>query len=219
MVWCEPAANSGGHRGSMQLAADRGRGAWPAAGRAAQNAEQRADRRGPAQLEPGVELLPRPAVDPVLPPATALSCTDQDGAALAVKIGLSQRKRLALPQTGTPEHDDHPAQPHCLRPIPRRSHHRDGLLHGRRIRRIPKALVARDAAPERGSDRPDPRRILENGWRRSSASRRQLSPAGLAAYPTQRLGVSALAVAARFRPERHIAARLPVCHRAWERSR
>jgi hypothetical protein len=97
LVGREPAANSGSERGAVQLGTDRGRGARPAAGRAAQNAEQGADRQGPAQLEPRVELLPRPAVHPDLSPATALSGTDQHGTALAVKIGLSQRQRLADP--------------------------------------------------------------------------------------------------------------------------
>ena len=119
LVGCKPAADSGGQRGPMQLGTDPGRRAWPPAGRAAQNAGERADRQGPAQLEPGVELLPRPAVHPDLAPATALPGTDQHCAALAVKVGLSQRERLADPQTGTPEHDDQPAQPDRLRSFPR----------------------------------------------------------------------------------------------------
>ena len=57
---------------------------------AAQNAEDRAERQGPAQLEPGIELFPRPAVHPALSPATSLASTDEHGAALAVKIGLNQ---------------------------------------------------------------------------------------------------------------------------------
>src|SRR5437763_8490684 len=93
LVGCEPAADSGGQRGLMQLGTDASRRAWPSAGRAAQNAEERAERQGPAKLEPGVELLPRPAVHPDLPPATALAGTDQHGAALVVRIGLSQRQR------------------------------------------------------------------------------------------------------------------------------
>jgi len=91
----------------MQLGTDAGRRARPPAGRAAHNTEERADRQSPAQLEPGNELLARPAVHPDLPPATTLASTDQHGA-LAVKIGLRQRPRLADPQPGTPEHDDHP---------------------------------------------------------------------------------------------------------------
>ena len=141
----------------MQLGTDAGRRAWPPAGWTAQNAEERADRQGPAYVKPGIELLPRPAVHPDLPPATTLPSTDQDGAALAVKIGLSQRQRLADPKPGTPEHDDHPAQPHRLRSVPRGSHHGDHLLHGWRVWRIAKPLVARHAAlvkPGQGRLRP-----------------------------------------------------------------
>jgi hypothetical protein len=57
------------------------------------------------------------------------------------------------PQPGTPEHDDQPAQPHRLRSVPRGSH----LLHGWRVRRTAKTLVARHAAlvkPGQGRLRP-----------------------------------------------------------------
>ena len=64
LVGCEPTPDSGGQRGAMQLGTDPGRRAWPTAGRPAQNAEERADRQGPAQLKPRVKLLPRPASIP-----------------------------------------------------------------------------------------------------------------------------------------------------------
>jgi hypothetical protein len=148
----------------MQLGTDAGRRAWPPAGRAAQSAEERADRQGPARLEPGIELLPAPAVHPDLAPATTLSRTDQNGAAMAVKLGLSQRQCLADPQPGTPEHDDHAAQPHRLRSVPRGSHYGDDLLHRRRVRRIAKTpyCAARDpgesrtGSPETGGARHGP---------------------------------------------------------------
>src|SRR5947209_6505695 len=101
LVGRESAPDSGGQRGPVQLGTDAGRRAWLSAGRAAQHAEERADRQGPAHLEPRIKLLPRPAVHPDLPPTT-LSSTDEHGTALAVKIGLSQRQRLADPQSGTP---------------------------------------------------------------------------------------------------------------------
>jgi hypothetical protein len=91
-------------------------------------------------------VLPRPAVHPDLSPATTLASTNQHGAALAVKIGLSQRQRLADPQPSTPQHDDQPAQPDRLRPISGGSHHGDDLLHGWRVRRIAKTLVTRHPA-------------------------------------------------------------------------
>jgi hypothetical protein len=136
MVWREAAANAPRERGAMQLGADRGRGARPAAGRTAQNAEQRADRQPLAELEPGVRLLPGPAVHPDLSPTTALSRTDQNGAAVAVKIGLSQGKRLADPQPGTPEHDDHPTQPYALGRIAGSAHESRALRISRQARNL-----------------------------------------------------------------------------------
>ena len=61
LVGCESAPDSGGQGGPMQLGTDAGRRAWPPAGRAAQNAKERADRQGPAQLEPRIELLLMPS--------------------------------------------------------------------------------------------------------------------------------------------------------------
>lgn len=112
--------------------------------RAERRRARRPARSGAAQATG--QAAPTPSVHPDLAPATTLSSTDQHGAAVAVKIGLSQRQRLADPQPGTPEHDDQPAQPHRLRSVPRGSHHGDDLLHGWRVRRIAKTLVARHAA-------------------------------------------------------------------------
>ena len=67
LLRCESAPDAGGQRGPMQLSTDAAPRARPPAGRAAQNAEDRADRQGPAQRKPRVELLPRAAVHPVLP--------------------------------------------------------------------------------------------------------------------------------------------------------
>jgi hypothetical protein len=63
LVGCEPAAHAGGQRGPVQLQADRDRRARPAAGWL-RKSQSSADRQGPAQLVPGFELLPRPAVHP-----------------------------------------------------------------------------------------------------------------------------------------------------------
>ena len=90
----------------MQLGTDPGRRAWPPAGRAAQNAEERADRQGPAQLEPRIELLRRQRSIPTSRRRPPFPARNQHCTALAVKIGLSQRQRLADPQPGTPEDDD-----------------------------------------------------------------------------------------------------------------
>jgi hypothetical protein len=109
--------------------------------------KQRVDRQGPAQLEPGVELLPRPAVHPDLRPATALSGMDQDGAALR-SSSASASARASLIRSPARHSAMITAQPHGLAPSPRASDHRDDLLHGRRVRRIAKGLVARHAPPD-----------------------------------------------------------------------
>jgi hypothetical protein len=75
-------------------------------------------------------------------------------AAVAVEVGLVERERLADPQPCAPEHDDHAAQPDAVATITRRAHHRDDLLHGRRIRWIPKPFVpGRNASMEAGRRR------------------------------------------------------------------
>ena len=48
-------SDPGGLGSAMQLSADPGWGAWPAAGGASQDAEQRADGQSGADLQPGVE--------------------------------------------------------------------------------------------------------------------------------------------------------------------
>jgi hypothetical protein len=105
----EPATNPGGQGGATQLAADPRGGAWPAAGRAAQHAEQRADGQGRAELQPGIEMVPGPTVHPDLAPPAAFPGANEDRAALSVKVGLGQRERFADPQPGAPQHDDHAA--------------------------------------------------------------------------------------------------------------
>jgi len=74
----EAATNTGLERSVAELDADSGWGAWPTAGRATQDAEQRPDRHRCPDLEPRRELLPRPAVHPDLAPLAALSPPDED---------------------------------------------------------------------------------------------------------------------------------------------
>jgi hypothetical protein len=126
-----------------QLTADQCRRARSAARRAVQHAEQRTDRELGAELEPRPELLKRPAVDPDLAPPAALTGAHNDSAAVSVKIGLGERERFADPQPRAPQHHDHPAQPDSLMVLAGGAHHRDDLLHGRRVRRVASAPVAR----------------------------------------------------------------------------
>jgi hypothetical protein len=74
--------------------------ARPAAGGGRARGRTTRRQQSRAQLEPGIELLPRPAVHSDFAPLTTLAGANQDGAALAVKVGLAQRERLADPQPG-----------------------------------------------------------------------------------------------------------------------
>ena len=150
----EPAAAPGRNRGVVELSADASRCARPAACRSAQDAEKSSDRQGRPHLEPRREVRPRPAIHTDLAALIALAMADEQRAAFGIEVGLVERERFADPQPGAPEYDDHAAQPDAVRTITGSAHHRDDLLHGRRIRWIPKALVARrNASVEAGRGR------------------------------------------------------------------
>ena len=93
----------------VQLRSGTGGRPSPAGGRAAQHAEQRADRKRRSQLQPRPQLLPTPAVHPDLTALAAFAAADQDRAAGQVQITLAQGQCLADAQPGAPEHDDQPA--------------------------------------------------------------------------------------------------------------
>jgi hypothetical protein len=138
-----PDARCGG--GSSQLAA-RGRLLpSPAGGRTVNHAQQRADGQPDAQLLPGFELLPRPAVHPDLATVVAFAVADKHGAAAGVEVGLGERERLADPHPRPPQKDDQRAQPDTIGARAGGAHHRDDLLHRRRIGGVAPALVARRA--------------------------------------------------------------------------
>jgi hypothetical protein len=61
------------------------------------------------------------------------------------------------PQTRPPEHDDEASQPVTVATIASGAHHRDELLHGRRICRVAVSLFTRRTAgmnPRHGRRRP-----------------------------------------------------------------
>jgi hypothetical protein len=95
---------------AVQLATDTRRSARPAACRATQNAEQSAGGEFSAELEPGFQLGPGPAVHPDLATLVTLSVADEQRATVGIEVGLGQRQALADPQPSAPEHHDHPAQ-------------------------------------------------------------------------------------------------------------
>jgi hypothetical protein len=88
-------------------------------------------------------MQPSPAVHPDLAALVALAVADKQRTAIGVPIGLVERERLADSKPSAPKHDDHAAQAEALGSLAGGAHHRDDLLHGRRIGRIPQALVAR----------------------------------------------------------------------------
>jgi hypothetical protein len=58
-----------------------------------------------------IQLLPGPAVHPDLVALASLATAHQHHAACSVEIALLKGERLADPQSGAPQHDDHTAQP------------------------------------------------------------------------------------------------------------
>src|SRR5258708_17048062 len=91
LVWREAASDPGRLRGGAELAADPGGRARSTPRRAAQHAEQRSDGQINAELDPGVEVLPCPAVHPDLATFAALSVPDRDRTTHPVKIAFGDR--------------------------------------------------------------------------------------------------------------------------------
>ena len=103
------------------------------------DAKQGPDGKTHADLEPRLQLIPRPVIHADLAAPAALAAADEDGASRSVKVTLGEVKRLADSQTGR-ELPAAPAGEH-RQAITRRAHDCDDLLDRRRIGRIAKALV------------------------------------------------------------------------------
>jgi hypothetical protein len=89
----------------------RGRRLPAASGRrSVDHAQHRADRELATDLEPRVEVLPRPTVHPDFASLAALSAADKRAAARTVEVPLLERERFADSQTGVPEQDDKRAE-------------------------------------------------------------------------------------------------------------
>ena len=94
MVRCEPASDPGRLGGRAELGADPGGRARSTSCRAPQHTKQRTDGQSGAQLEPRVEVLPRPPVHADLATFAALSVSDRDRArvrsrSLSVRVSAS----------------------------------------------------------------------------------------------------------------------------------
>ncbi len=97
--------------GAVQLRTHAGWTARAATRRSVQDAEERSDWEVLAQLDPWLQLLPRPAIHSDLAAFAAFALAHQDRAATWIKVSLGERERLTDPQTGTPQHDDESTQP------------------------------------------------------------------------------------------------------------
>jgi hypothetical protein len=110
------------------------------------HAEQRADWEPSADLEPWVELLPRPSVHSDFSPLASLPAPDENCAAGSVEVALLKRERFADPQSGAPEQDDQHAEPVTVGAVTDCAHDRDDLLDRWRVGGIVLALISRWAA-------------------------------------------------------------------------
>jgi hypothetical protein len=110
------------------------------------DAQLRPDRQLTAQLEPGLQLFPRPTVHADFAPATALTAPHKQRAAGLVQVAFGEFSRFVDAKTGLPEHHDQGAPRLAVRPVARRTHDRDDLLDLGRVGGVTVPLVARRVA-------------------------------------------------------------------------
>jgi len=142
LVGRKPPSHAGGQGRVMQLFACGRRFPMSSGGRSVDYAQQRTDRKLAADLEPGVELVPCPAVHPDLSALAALPTPDEHSAAGAVEVALLEHERLADPQPGTPQQYYQRTKAVTVGAVTDRAHHGDDLLDRRRIGRVLLALVS-----------------------------------------------------------------------------
>ena len=127
----------------MQLSPDSRGSARSPTGRTTHHAEQSPDRQVRPELQPWLRDVSMPS-GPSRPPAVYRPCHAER--ASEPRSGLRsvsvKRQCLTDPKTGTPQHDDDPAEPYTLRALACGTHHPDDLLDRRRVRRIDQPFVA-----------------------------------------------------------------------------
>ncbi len=111
--------------GPVQLRANPRWTAAAATGGTVQDAEERSDRQGLAQLDPGLQLLPRPAVHPDLAAFAAFALAHEDRTASWVKVRFGKCERLADSQAGAPQHDDERTESDSVEGFPGIRQHQD----------------------------------------------------------------------------------------------
>src|SRR5215218_5223097 len=141
--WCRAKPRLSGE--PSELGADRGARPRAPAGWAVDDAKQRPEGKFGPGAESGAQLLPAPLVYADLASPPSLAVPNQNRSAPRVKVVLGERERLLDAQPGTPQHDDHRAQPPAVTVIGGVAHHRDDLLHGRWVGRVAHPLVTRRA--------------------------------------------------------------------------
>jgi hypothetical protein len=95
----EAAADAGGR---CEVAQRRSSGGWrPRASgcRTPDDAEKRTDGHRGADLDPAVDVFPRPGIHAGLASAAALASADEDAASLSVEVALREGEGLADPQS------------------------------------------------------------------------------------------------------------------------
>jgi hypothetical protein len=97
LVWREPPSHPRHAGGVVQLLACGRRFPMASGGRSVDHAQHGADRELASDLEPRIELLPRPTVHSDLAAFAALATPDEYGAARSVQIVLLQSQRFADP--------------------------------------------------------------------------------------------------------------------------
>ena len=97
LVRGEAAAHAGSGGRSTQVGTRRGVRPVSSAGRSGHDAEQRADRKLHAYLEPRLQLLPAPRIHPHLTAPSSLPVANDQRPALRVEVGLPERKRFLNP--------------------------------------------------------------------------------------------------------------------------
>jgi hypothetical protein len=100
----------------------------------------RSEARG-GSLQPGIELVPCPTVDPDLSARAALSTPDTHSTA-AGEVAPFERECFADPQSGTPQQHNQGSESPPVGAVTDRAHHSDDLLDRRRIGRVLLALVS-----------------------------------------------------------------------------
>ncbi len=123
--------------------ADRGGCPWPPRGWSVDDAQQRADGQLHPAFQPGLELLPAPAVHARLAALAALTLPHEKAPARNVEVAFGEGERLADPESGAPQQHDQGAGPEAVRAVASAAHHRNDLLNAGRIGGVAQALVAR----------------------------------------------------------------------------